>query len=233
MIEHRCYPGAFGGLVSLTAKPRRYLSMKKIIQIFGFAIILFIAACASQEVNKEQQLAEEFNQDILYENYGIRFTAPINTKLIDVSENDKENELRIAFIGTEIDGLFFISLYKNYCNLNDIDSRYTWGHLKGCLATHMRSIKSGNKNIIESSHHVYAAQAIYFNSGSFITPTTVFDTKFTYKIDAQKFRFKSLGYAYKFNDSYYLIEIAYNTSEVDYDFNTNLFSKFIKSIDYP
>jgi hypothetical protein len=80
---------------------------------------------------------------------------------------------------------------------------------------------------------VYGAQAIYFKYGSFVTPTTVFDKKVTYTIEDNKYRIKSLGYAYKFNDSYYLIEIGYNTSEIDYDYNTNLFSKFIKSIDYP
>jgi hypothetical protein len=207
--------------------------MNRYLQILSLVIILFFTACTSQEVKKEGQLAEEFDQNILYAEYGIKFSAPINTKLIDVSDNDKKNELRIAYIGTEIDGLFFITLYKNFCNLNDIDSRYTWGHLKGCLAERMRSIKNQNKAIVESSHHVYASQAIYFKPGSFITPTTIFDTKFTYKIDDEKFRFKSLCYAYKFHNSYYLIEIAYNTSEADYNFNTNLFSKFLKSLDYP
>jgi hypothetical protein len=194
---------------------------------------MFLVSCASLEDKKEKKLTDKFNQEFLYDEYGIRFEAPIKTKLINVSENDKNNELSIAYIGTEIDGLFFITLFKNYCDLNDIDPSYTWGHLKGCLAAQMSSLKRENRAINEISHHVYGAQAIYFKYGSFVTPTTVFDKKVTYTIEDNKYRIKSLGYAYKFNDSYYLIEIGYNTSEIDYDYNTNLFSKFIKSIDYP
>ena len=114
-----------------------------------------------------------------------------------------------------------------------IDPLYAWGHLKGCVAASMKHLKMKYKEATDCSHHVYSSQAIYFKPGSFITPTLVFDKKLKFEKCATKLSFKSLGYAYRYNNAYYLIEIGYITNEDDYEYNATLCSNIIDSVVYP
>lgn len=193
---------------------------------------MLISACA-QKVPKVDFAPYVVNSGTMgMEEYGVTIKLPENLSLVEAWEFDLDGARIYKFYEKESGSIFRITTYKNYCNINDIDLLYVWGYLKGCKETEKKNISSIYGKNVEFDYHVYSSQAIYFKKGSFISPTIVFGTKSKPLNGTDYDKTKSLAYAYRFNDSYYILELGFSASPDQFEQNNELLAKLIKSVVY-
>lgn len=181
------------------------------------------------DVTSEAAASTYFGMD----DYGLTINIPESLELIQAQQIGGGATRYYQFIEKKHGGVFKISLYKNYCNINKINSKYTWGYLKGCKNQEKESFVKEYGKKIDFAYHVYSSQAIYFNEGSFISPTLVFSTSTKPKNQTDYAKSKSLAYAYRYDKSYYIIELGFSAPLKQFKYNNELLAELMKAINYP
>ena len=212
----------------------RYLS-----GLFFLIALLTVSACA--QVSSEPLTLEKTEvtsnivglRNIGLEDFGLEIDLPPNLGILEAWDYDSGDVRIYEFLEKETNSLFHITTYKNYCNLNDIDKFYVWGHLKGCMNYEKRTLVDRYGENIDFDYHVYSAQAVYFKRGSFISPTIIYGTKYKPRDKSKYLRSKALAYAYLLGDAYYVVEYSFSSPEDDFSHNNKVLATLIKSVIYP
>ena len=167
------------------------------------------------------------------EDYGLKISIPESLGLIEAQQIDGGETRHYQFVEKQHGGVFNITLYKNYCNINKISSKYVWGHIRGCQEQEKEHLMKEYGNQIDFDYHVYSSRAIYFKEGSFVSPTLVFSTSTKPKNESDYAKSKSLAYGYRYDKNYYIIELGFSAPIEQFKYNNELLAKLVNAVNYP
>ncbi len=167
------------------------------------------------------------------EDYGLKIEIPESLGLIKAQEID-DGEIRYyQFIEKKYGGVFYIALYNNYCDINRVNTKYRWSYLKGCKNQEKQNFVNKYGNKFDFDYYVYSSRAIYFDKGSFISPTLITSTSVKPKEQVECARSKSLAYAYLYHKNYYIIKLSFSDPAKQFDYYNELLAMLVNAVSYP